>query len=77
MDLVVVLWKIFFFVPMDLVVVLWKILDLIKSWELSHRLNLIMNLLVAISLLIGLIAFCFFLLYAWMMPCMCRKRLMK
>ncbi len=36
-------------------------LDLIKSWESSHRLNLIMSLLVAISLLICLIAFCFFL----------------
>jgi hypothetical protein len=53
MDLVVVLWKIF--VPMDLVVVLWKILDLIKLWESSHKLNLIMNLLVAISLLICLV----------------------
>jgi amino acid transporter len=38
-----------------------KFLDLIKSWESSHRLNLIVSLLVAISLLICLIAFCFFL----------------
>ena len=60
MDLVVVLWKISF-CSMDLVVVLWKILNLIKSWESSHRLNLIMSLLVAISLLIRLIGFCFFL----------------
>jgi hypothetical protein len=72
MDLVVALWRIS--APMDLVVVLWKVfccsldlvvvlkfLDLIKSWESSHRLNLIMSLLVAISLLICLIAFCFFL----------------
>jgi hypothetical protein len=46
-----------FVVPMDLVVVLWKILDLIKSWESSRKLNLIMNLLVAISLLICLVLF--------------------
>ena len=65
-----------FVVPMDLVVVLWKILDLIKSWESSHKLNLIMNLLVAILLLICLILLLPFL-QAWMMPCMCRKRLMK
>jgi hypothetical protein len=51
MDLVVALWRISGL--MDLVVVLWKIfLDLIKSWESSHRLNLIMRLLVAIILLI-------------------------
>ena len=74
MDLVVALWKIF--VPMDLVVVLWKILDLIKSWESSHKLNLIMNLLIAISLLICLVLLLPFL-QAWMMPCMCLKRLMK
>jgi hypothetical protein len=53
MDLVVAPWRIF--VPIDLVVVLWKILDLIKSWESSHKLNLIVNLLVAISLLICLV----------------------
>jgi hypothetical protein len=63
-DLVVVLWKTS--APMDLVVVLWRdfcsyglgcrpmeeFLDLIKSWESSDRLNLLMSLLVAISLLI-------------------------
>uniref|UniRef100_A0A2N9GQR7 Aminotransferase-like plant mobile domain-containing protein n=1 Tax=Fagus sylvatica TaxID=28930 RepID=A0A2N9GQR7_FAGSY len=55
---------------MDLVVVLWKILlfhglgccpmedfDLIKSWESSRKLNLIMNLLVVTSLLICLVLF--------------------
>jgi hypothetical protein len=38
-----------------------KFLDLIKSWGLSRRLNLIVSLLVAISLLICLIALYFFL----------------
>ena len=61
MDLVVALLRIS--APTDLVVVLWKnfcyhglgcrpmenFLDLIKSWESSHRLNLLMSLLVAIS----------------------------
>uniref|UniRef100_A0A2N9GU95 Uncharacterized protein n=1 Tax=Fagus sylvatica TaxID=28930 RepID=A0A2N9GU95_FAGSY len=37
--------------------VLWKILDLIKSWESSRKLNLIMNLLVVTSLLICLVLF--------------------
>jgi hypothetical protein len=46
-----------FVVPTDLVVVLWKILDLIKSWESSRKLNLIMNLLVVTSLLICLVLF--------------------
>jgi hypothetical protein len=42
---------------MDLVVVLWKILYLIKSWESSRKLNLIMNLFVVTSLLICLVLF--------------------
>jgi hypothetical protein len=63
MDLIVVLWKIFFFFlfPWTWLLSYGKFLDLIKSWESSHRLNLIVSLLVAISLLICLIAFCFFL----------------
>jgi hypothetical protein len=61
MDLVVALLRIS--APTDLVVVLWKnfcyrglscrpmeiFLDSIKSWESSHRLNLLMGLLVATS----------------------------
>jgi hypothetical protein len=48
----------FFFTPMDLVVVLWKIfLDLIKSREMSHRLNRIICLFGVIPL-IDLIFFC-------------------
>jgi uncharacterized membrane protein YbhN (UPF0104 family) len=50
-----------FFVPWTWLLSYGKILDLIKPWELFHRLNLIVSLLVAISLLICLIALCFFL----------------
>ena len=58
MDLVVVLWRVS--APMDLVVILWKIfLNLIKSWESSHRFNRIMSLLGAVSLLIQSIFFFF------------------
>jgi hypothetical protein len=51
----------FFLFPWTWLLPYEKFLDLIKSWESSHRLNLIVSLLVAISLLICLIAFCFFL----------------
>jgi hypothetical protein len=64
-DLVVVLWMhiCFFFVfPWTWLLSYGKFLDLIKSWESSRRLNFIVSLLIAISLPICLIAFCFFLL---------------
>ena len=61
MDLVVVLWKNFrshglscrpmeeFLFPWTWLSSYGEFLDLIKSWESSHRLNLLMSLLVAIS----------------------------
>jgi hypothetical protein len=62
-DLIVVLWKIF--APIDLIVVLWKIsvpidlivvlrkisLDLIRSYEMFHRLDRVISLSAVIPLI--------------------------